>query len=656
MDKPSSSLPVLAERISLWIGCLLGVIGLVNILPGYGNLPRLGPFALEWYRPFFFTLCVLVSIAYGWKQLLGQKKPITWSRIGVDAAMILVTLFAAYESYRIGEIMVTSFIFFNLTNALTALAMVAVATVLCWRLWGAPIALIGLLALFYLMTGQYWPGVFETAGGNLVDTLASNLWFSSANGLMGSIFGVILSTVLPFIVLGAVLEGCGAGGSMIRISFNLMRRFAGGPAYAAIMASGMFGTVSGSAVANVVGTGVVTIPMIRRRGFSENFAGGVESSASAGGQILPPIMGAAALIMADYVGVSYLTVILAVLIPAITYYASLFLAVYFEARRLGIAGGEGDGASEVEPIARQDWVNLLLIIAPLAIIVWLLVYGLSPSGASISAILALIPLSFLNPEVRAKPSVLLRSIAEGGITIGRLSMAIAVVGVIVATLSATGIPTTFAVMLSNASDYSLLAALVITAVGCIILGMGMPTLPAYIAIIAVMGPTLQAFGMTTLTAHMFVFFFGVASVITPPVAIAAYAAASVSGGSPMATAITSTRLSAVMFLIPFAFAYNPLMLTVAEAGAEFTLGGYLWMLFQLAGALYMVTSGLARYDRAQLSWPETLTRIIIAVVLLSPYALAGALAFAAGLALLVRHYLLVSRKNSRPASRPEGVL
>ncbi len=656
MHRTISLSPVLTRRLMLLIGGLLGLIGLINLLPGYGSLPRIGPFELEWYRPFFFTLCVLAAIAYAWDQIARTEGRLTWGRLGVDLVMIAVTLYSAYESYRIAEIMVTSFIFFDLGNAITALVMVAVATVLCWRLWGAPIALIGLLALLYLTTGQYWPGVLETAGGNLIDRIASNLWFSSANGLMGSIFGVILSTVLPFIVLGAVLEGCGAGGSMIRISFALMRRFRGGPAYAAIMASGMFGTVSGSAVANVVGTGVVTIPMIRRRGFNGNFAGAVESSASAGGQILPPIMGAAALVMADYVGVSYLTVILAVLIPAITYYASLFLAVYFEARRLGIEPGNDNGEAEVDPITRQDWINLLLIIAPLSIIVWLLVYGLSPSGASISAILALLPLSFLNPDVRRQPLVLLQSIAEGGVTIGRLAIAIAVVGIIVATLSATGIPTTFAVILSNASDYSLLAALIITAFGCIVLGMGMPTLPAYIAIISVMGPTLQAFGMETLTAHMFVFFFGVASVITPPVAIAAYAAASVSGGSPMATAITSTRLSAVMFLIPFAFAYNPLMLSVPEAGAEFSLGGYVWMLTQLVAALYMVTSGLARFDRVRTSWGEAGVRIALAAVLLAPYPVAGAFALAGSLLVLGWHHVFLPTRQARAATQGTGVI
>ncbi|WP_028672717.1 TRAP transporter permease [Saccharospirillum impatiens] len=638
-------------QIALWIvGGVLALVGLINVLPTYGFLPRLGPFELEWFRPFFFTLCVITGILYQWRaQALTGDNPSS-IRVAIDLVLMAITLYCSVRYFQVARVMELSIVFFTTWDGITALMSVLVATVICWRLWGAPIAIIGLIAVLYLATGEYWPGVLQTAGGNAMDRLAANLWFGSDNGVVGSIFAVILSTVLPFIILGGVLEGCGAGSSMIRISFALMQRFRGGPAYAAILASGMFGTVSGSAVANVVGTGVVTIPMIRKRGFSGDFAGGLESSASAGGQILPPIMGAAALVMADYVGVSYLTVIVAVMIPAIAYYTSLFLAVYFEAKKLGL-NAEPEGEVP-EPIDRQDWINLLLLLAPLATIVWLLIEGLSPAGASISAILLLLVLSFLNPSVRQKPLILLTSLADGGVTVGRLSMAIAVVGVIVATLAATGIPTTFAVLLSNASDYSLLAALLITALGCIVLGMGMPTLPAYIAIISVMGPTLQAFGMELLTAHMFVFFFGVASVITPPVAIAAYAAASISGGKPMATAIASTRISAVLFLIPFAFAYNPLMLTSAAAGGDFSMGAYAWLIAQLVLALYLITSSLARFDRTKLSLPDSAVRFALALGLLSPYLIVSIACLAMGLLIMALHAWR-HRTNTLTANHPQ---
>ncbi|MAU47657.1 MAG: hypothetical protein CMP09_23160 [Yangia sp.] len=196
-----------------------------------------------------------------------------------------------------------------------------------------------------------------------------------------------------------------------------MRRFRGGPVYAKISASALFGTVSGSAVANVVGTGVVTIPMIRRRGFSGNFAGVVEAAASTGGQILPPIMGAAALVMADVVGVSYLAVISAVLVPAIAYYASLFLAVFFEAEKPGISAAEGD--EPIEAHDAQDWINLLLLFGPIALIVWVLVSGLSPAVASIAAILMLFPMSLIKPAIRRHQWKLIEALAEGGLAFDR---------------------------------------------------------------------------------------------------------------------------------------------------------------------------------------------------------------------------------------------
>ncbi|MEM8702833.1 MAG: TRAP transporter large permease subunit, partial [Pseudomonadota bacterium] len=377
------------------IGLAIALAGLANVLPTYNVLPRIGPFPVEWFRPLFYWLSILVFLA-GDAERRAQA-----GHIGIVHFVAYTVAFAAisyvcWDYYRIGQIIANSVMFFGPREMYVSLVAAAISLWACWILWGAPIAIIGGLALLYLATGQYWPGPLQTAPSDIYDTISANIWYDSAQGILGSIMGVVLTTVLPFIILGSILEGCGAGGSMIRISFHLMKKFKGGPAYAAILASALFGTVSGSAVANVVGTGVVTIPMIRKRGFNSNFAGAVEATASTGGQILPPIMGAAALVMADIVGVSYLTVILAVIIPAIAYYMSLFLAVFFEAQKLNIEVTDDD--IDVASPSGQDWLNMLLVFGPIAIIVWLLVSGLSAAGASIAAILLLIPMSFLNPD------------------------------------------------------------------------------------------------------------------------------------------------------------------------------------------------------------------------------------------------------------------
>ena len=604
----------IAKSILTLIGFTISIIGLANVLPTYNIFPRIGPFPVEWFRPLFYWLCLIAFLVSDFHKRQ-KTKPIGGLQYIIYSVALLASTYICFDYWIIGQILTNSVMFFGSREALLATIIAILSLWACWQLWGAPIAMLGGIAFIYLVTGQYWPGPLQTVPSDLYDTLSVNIWYDSAQGILGSIMGVVLTTVLPFIILGAILEGCGASGSMIRISFHLMKRFRGGPAYAAVLASALFGTVSGSAVANVVGTGVVTIPMIRKRGFSPNFAGAVEASASTGGQILPPIMGAAALIMADIVGVSYLTVVLAVIIPAIAYYASLFLAVLFEAQKLGVQVSNDE---EIQIPTTQDWLNMLLVFAPIAIIIYLLVNGQSAAGASIAAILILFPLSFINPNIRKYPTQLLLSISNGGKTIAQLAIAIAIVGIVVSTLSATGIPTKFSVMLTQISSSSLIFGLGIAAIGCIILGMGMPTLPAYIAIIAVMGPTLQGLGVELLTAHMFVFMFGVAAGITPPVAITAYAAASVSGGKPIGTAIEATRIGAMIFIIPFAFGYNPALLLGTESSKAADPTFILASIIGIVIALYLLASALVGSDRGKLHPIERGLRLIVAFLCMTP--------------------------------------
>lgn len=628
------------EIVALLMGLFVTVIGLLNVLPSYGFLPRVGPFPVAWFRPLFYGASIVTAVLVYLNGRHSSGK-LSWPEAVGWVLVTAAAIWICWDYYTVYKILTESVMFFTAREAWMATAMAAITLVLCWALWGLPIAVLGLLAFLYLATGQHWPGVLQTAPVNWVEAVAQNIWYDADQGMVGSIMAIILSTVLPFIILGGILDGVGAGQSMIRISFHLMRHLRGGPAYAAIVASAMFGTVSGSAVANVVGTGVVTIPMIKRRGFSANFAGAVEATASTGGQILPPIMGAAALVMADYVGVSYLTVILAVIVPALAYYVALFLAVAFECARLGDRIHMTGDDTEV---STQDWLNLVLVFAPIILIVWLLVGGMSPAGASIAAIFLLIPLSAINPEIRRNPLRLLAALADGGQTVAKLAIAIGVVGIIVSVLSATGVPTKFAVLLNSAFDASLFLALLITAIGCVVLGMGMPTLPAYIAIIVVMGPTLSDLGVATLTSHMFVFFFGVAAGITPPVAIAAYAASAISKGRPLGTAIEATRVGAMIFVIPFAFVYNPILLGVNDTGASFAFGQWGWAVICLGVALYMCSSALIGFDRLRLSFLERLLRLALVFATLSPE-IAINIAGCAVAVILIGLHFVKSRKS-----------
>ncbi|MEL6915480.1 MAG: TRAP transporter fused permease subunit [Pseudomonadota bacterium] len=629
-----------ASAAIFWLGLLISLVGLANVLPTYGQLPRIGPFAVEWFRPFLFLLAFLVCLVADANKRARRARLGSLHFAGYTLAAV-AAVFVSWDHYRIGQLTATSVVFFGPREMGISLLAAGLSIWACWRIWGAPLALIGAGAILYLFTGQFWPAPFTTAPTDVADTISANLWYDSAQGILGSLIGVVLTTVLPFVILGALLESTGAAGSMISISFFLMRRLRGGPAHAAILASALFGTVSGSAVSNVVGTGVVTIPMIRKRGFSSSFAGAVEATASTGGQILPPIMGAAALVMADIVGVSYLTVIVAVLIPAVAYYLSLFLAVHFEAQRLSDSETQHD--MDIPAPGPQDWLNLALVFATIAVILSLLVNGFSATGAGTTAILVLLPLSFLNARVRRAPRQLIAGVARGGKVMAELAMAIAIVGVIVSTLSATGVPTSFAVALSDASGSSLFVALFVAAVGCIVLGTGMPTLPAYLTIVSVMGPTLQAFDMDLLAMHLFVFFFGVAAGITPPVALTAFAAASVSGGRPIATALVATRVGAMIFLIPFAWAFDDaLLIGIGQSGFLEMIAAFVFLL----AALYFSTSALCGYDRGTLGWIERGLRLCLTAALLSPFFVVELAALFVGAVLVVRRRVASSRASA----------
>jgi TRAP transporter 4TM/12TM fusion protein len=624
------------------LGIAIALYGLANVMPAIGEF-RLGPFPMDWFRPTFFAMC-MAAVGLTIDQRKGGASMLAWF---ASAASMLVLVWASWTYYAVSVAIDDAMFLFGPQEAVTAVLASAAVLFFCWRIWGGAVASLGIVGIAYLIGGPYLPSPLNTLPGDLNELLSQNLWYSLDTGILGGTFSIVITTVFPFIILGAILEGVGAGESMIRIAFRLMRRTAGGPAHAAILSSALFGTVSGSAVANVVGTGVVTIPMIKRRGFSSEFAGAVEAAASTGGQIMPPIMGAAALIMADYAGVSYLTIMLAVLLPAIAYYLSLFLMVAFETRKLGI-NPTPDSAGVGDPTS-QDYINLFLIFGPLALIVALMITGYSSTGASLAAIALLFPLSFINADVRERPVRLLHALRDGGITFAGLTMAIAAVGIVISTLAATGVPVKFGILMNSALGTSLFVALVVVALGCILLGMGMPTLPAYVTVAAITVPAMQSLGLEPLTAHMFVFMIAVASTITPPVAIAAYAAAAISGGKPIGTGLVASRIGCMIFLIPFTFAYNPLILAVKESGAIFAWGPYLLMLIELLLAMYLTASALTRFDRRQLSWAEVMLRLIASVMLLSVHTPSEMFGFGLAFALLIWQF-----RYSRFLSRLTG--
>ncbi|MCY4240241.1 MAG: TRAP transporter fused permease subunit [Rhodobacter sp.] len=632
----------LKERILLVISFCFALLGFLNAMPDFGPLPSIGVIPAVDLHPFVFATGLIISFLAVSRFSGGAGELF---HTAFNAVLILIGLYALWSfNVAVTRIEDVGLFFFEEFHAWMTVVGCSIILYFCWRIWGLPLATVGTLAILYFFFGEGLPGIFGHAGMDFVQDTPAELWYNTGDGVMGNILAILVNTVFPFIIMGAVLEGTGGGNSMIKLSFHAMRRFRGGPAHAAIMASSMFGTVSGSAVANVVGTGVITIPMIKRRGFRPSFAGGVEATASTGGQIMPPIMGAAALVMADFISIDYLVIIIAAIVPAVAYYASLFTTVVFEARSLGV---EATGETGIEPITAQDWINLILVVVPISIVVVALVTGFSAAGSAMIALSALLVLSFLNPEMRAKPMLVARSFAKGGITFGRLLMAIGTVSIIIAVLGATGLPLEFAKVISGNAGDNLLVALIFAAVAALILGMGMPTLPAYLTIIIILGPSLTGLGLTDLTAHFFVFYFGVASAITPPVAMAAFAAASISGGGAIGTAVQATRIGIVIFAIPFLFAFNPEMLLVDAAGGDFTIAAFLFLFVRLALLVYMLASAAARFDRGKLTVWEAALRVAAGLMLIHPVHSISGTAIAVSLTLVALHYGLLNRRGAK---------
>ena len=629
------------RNILLVIGFFFALLGFFNALPDLG--PIRSPFGIigaETLHPLVLAVgLVIATISIS----RFSSNPRDVAVTGFNFTLLVAGLYALYD-YNVAMIELNEgLFFFDARHAWISVIGCIIILYFCWRLWGLPLAIVGAVTLLYFFFGENAPGILGHAGSDFIEDTPPELWYNTGDGVLGKILGILIGTIFPFIIMGAVLEGTGGGHSMIKLSFHAMRRFRGGPAHAAIMASSLFGTISGSAVSNVVGTGVITIPMIKKRGFSPAFAGGVEATASTGGQIMPPIMGAAALVMADFIELDYLLIITAAIIPALAYYASLFTTVVFEARSLNV----GEAAeSEMDPITGQDWINLILVVVPISTVVFCLIAGFSAAGSAMIALSILLVISFLNPEMRKRPLTVAEAFARGGTTFGRLLMAISTVGIIVAVLGATGLPLEFAKVISQSAGDNLLVALIFAALAALALGMGMPTLPAYLTIIIILGPALTSLGLTDLAAHFFVFYFGVASAITPPVAMAAFAAASISGGGAIGTAVAATRIGIVIFAIPFMFAFNPEMLLVAEGGAEFAMGPFLYMIVRLMLLIYMLASAASRFDKARMPAWESLARAAVGLALISPVIAISGAAIVASAALIFLHYTVLNRKEA----------
>lgn len=424
----------------------------------------------------------------------------------------------------------------------------------CRRALGNAFTMVVVGSLLYTAWGNNLPGLLKHRGYTLM--WATDHIFFTWEGVFGIPLSVSATYVFIFICFAHFLSITGAGDYFIDLSISGFGRFRGGPAKTAVFASGLMGTVSGSAVANVVATGSITIPLMKRIGYKPHFAGAVEAVASTGGQIMPPVMGAAAFIMAEFTGTPYGTIVLAAIIPALLFYLGVFFQVHFEAVRLGLKGMK----KEDLPVFKKIFLQGIHYFLPIFVIYYLLVSGYSPLYSGLMALASVILVSFLKKASRLSiPRILaaLEAAAKGAVEV---AIACAGAGVVVGVVSLTGIGTRLSSLIVDVSGGHLLIALFLTMCVAVVLGMGLPPVAAYIIQAALLAPALVRMGVPTLAAHMFCFYFSILSNITPPVALAAYAAGALAGADPFKTGVQAVKLGIAAYIVPYMIIFGPALI------------------------------------------------------------------------------------------------
>ncbi|MBE7001190.1 MAG: TRAP transporter fused permease subunit [Ruminococcaceae bacterium] len=477
---------------------------------------------------------------------------------------------------------------------------------ICRRSVGLPILIVAAAFILYAFTFGLANPTFSGKLNYIVRYL-----FYSKEGILSTPINVCSKFIVVFIIFGAFLERTGIADFFINISNAFVGGFSGGPAKVAVVASAMEGMVSGSSVANTVGSGAVTIPLMKRTGYRPEFAAAAEAAASTGGQIMPPIMGAAAFLMADYVQLPYSDIVVKAILPAILYFAGIFISVHLEAKKLGLRGLSREELPKLRPMLKQ-----LYLLIPLV----LLIYLVSSSKSTIQyaaaiAIVAAIAVSLFNKGNRITPKRVLEALAAGAQGTITVAAACGIAGIIAGTITMTGLATTLINGIVALAGNHVIIALFLTMLCCIVLGMGVPTTANYCIMAATCAPILVRMGVPTVAAHFFVFYFGIVADLTPPVALAAYAGAAIGQANPMKTAITATKLAIAAFIVPYVFALNPSMLFIDTTawevilicitsfvgilGVSAALEGYLlthmkwfWRIVVAAGGLMLIIPGV----------------------------------------------------------------
>ncbi|MEH6446160.1 MAG: TRAP transporter fused permease subunit [Oceanospirillaceae bacterium] len=597
------------------------VLGLVFLLFSYKRATSLTVAKNSWYRISGVTL-----------------PDILFSVMAVVAALYLPLLPPELVAERVGNPSQFDVLMGSILLLLTLEA--------ARRSVGPTLPIIALVFIAFALFGPYAPGALKHGGTSWLGLI--NHLYMTNQGIYGVAIGVMAQYVFLFILFGVLATRIGLGQLFIDLAMVIAGRYAGGPAKVAIFSSAFMGTISGSSIANTVTTGALTIPAMKKVGYPAHFAGAVEATSSTGGQITPPILGAAAFIMVEYLEIPLKDILAAALFPALLHYFGIFIMVHLEAKKLGLRGLSADEMPKASLVLKQHWLSVI----PLIILVYFILSGKTPDFAAVYGIIACVVVGFLNPVNRLSVADLWSSLSIGAKNTLAVGAAAATVGVVVGVVTLTGVGFRLGyVVVQTASDFggmldgiwplnyfsieqwTLFISLVLIALACIIMGAGIPTTATYIILVAVAAPALAQLQVEPLVSHFFVFYYGVLADITPPVALAAYAAAGIAGANPFQTGNTAFRLGIAKALVPFVFVYSPALLLVTE--------GFTWSAFfiTLIGAMLGIASlgtAFAGFLFAPMSKLERWYFALVSFLFIAP----GLITMAIGLVLITPMVIL----------------
>lgn len=515
--------------------------------------------------------------------------------------------------------------------------MIAMLLVATKYLLGWALPIIASVCLLYIAIGKYLPSPLNHRGYSLSRVIG--YMFLQSDGIWGSPIATSATVIAIFILFGAFLKHSGATTFITELSLGCFGHVRGGPAKVAIAASCLFGSISGSAVANVAGTGCFTIPLMKKSGYESHFAGAVEAVASSGGQFMPPVMGTAAFMIAEMTGIPYIRIAGAALLPAALYYLALYIQVDLEAVRIGLHGIDKKDLPNAKEVFKRGWYLIL----PLLVLLFLLiVVKWSAVKAGFWSIIATIAISSVKKETRMTPKKLLKALEEGALGLLEVASACGIAGIVVGTFGLTGLGLKFSNFLVALSGGHLPVLLVLTMLASLILGMGMATLPAYLILAVLVAPALSKMGVGLLAAHLFIFYFGIISAITPPVAVASYTAAGIAECSPSKVGFIAWRLGLSAFLLPYMFVYGPALLMQGTIG-EVVLAAITSIIGIAALSMGLEGIGIEKH----LNCVQRILLILAAILLVYPGIVTDLLGLGAVVALVGKQALSKMKRTAK---------